>query len=217
MMIDGLNNFQICSTSAAWQLRWRGRAVPDGYMLAIFFLMSLRRTSSQNLTGTGTVRTSVRLFYIVTRVVFIHVILLTEWFPMGHGCRMHTDRFPFSSVLLFLQYLNLCCKAFQSLYHKPLCRGLGLNPRALRWWEKRLDLSPREVRYFSQILECYLPLHYSPKSFYCVLCRRISQWAGASATVNAALPSEVLMNVFRGQTNTMMFPFTSTSRRGHQM
>ena len=113
-------------------------------------------------------RTTVRLFYIVTRVVFIHVILLTEWFPMGHGCRMHTNRFPFSSVLLFLQYLNLCCKAFQSLYHKPLCRGLGLNPRALRWWEKRLDLSPREVRYFSQILECYLPLHYSPKSFYCV-------------------------------------------------
>ena len=62
--------------------------------------------------------------------------------------------------------------------------------------EKRLDLLPREVHFFSEIREWYFShtlLHQILLlcTVCCVLCRRISQWAGAKATVNAALPSEV--------------------------
>ena len=88
---------------------------------------------------------------------------------------------------------------------------MGLDPVTHGLRAKCLDLSTTEVRYSHEIREWYFAVTMLPeillsgeKDFY---------WAGATVTVNAALPfRQVSVNMLQGQTYTVMFPLTSTSR-----
>ena len=88
---------------------------------------------------------------------------------------------------------------------------VGLDPVTHGLRAKCMDLSTTEVRYSHEIREWYFAVTMLPeillsgeKDFY---------WAGATATVNAALPfRQVSVNMLQGQTYTVMFPLTSTSR-----